>query len=247
MLIIPLVAIAATMVKGIYNCTLPARMRWLAPDAAASFLQIGARLVLSDMYRSAESSLSAMQEKRGVQPPSRSRHGYGRAIDLDVGATLRAGGFGSKAELDAFMNANGWYCHRIDHTEGFECWHFNYLPAGLQLAPGDTSTAAAGERELQGLFGADLLPGDAECQAMLADLRFYSGALDAATDPHWFGPLMSQAVRAFQRAWFIAGADGVTRRDGSTIEPFGEQEHGALGPTTRRVLAFVHAGAPVPA
>ena len=58
-------------VKGI-DGRMPERALWLEPAAAASFVRMEADikgLVYSDIRRSAEASLAAMQAKSGVQPP----------------------------------------------------------------------------------------------------------------------------------------------------------------------------------
>ena len=86
-------------VLGIYGPskdTLPERMRYLHPEAAASYLKLDAgphRLRVSDMWRSAEASMRARNEKRGVQAPGRSGHNYGFCIDLDVDWMLKQHGW----------------------------------------------------------------------------------------------------------------------------------------------------------
>lgn len=211
-------------------------MRWLAPDAARSFPNIVDRLVLSDCYRSAESSLLAMSQKRGVQPPSFSAHGAGLAIDIDVGKSLRLGKFKTKLELDTWMAEHCWYCHRLDHKDGLESWHMGFLRGAGGGAggvrPGERSTAPAAERQLLTVYGAGINPTPEECQEMLAKLRFYSGAIDGR-----IGPLSRAAVQAFQRAWQVCTT--ARKRTGTT-------EDGVLGPVTKRTLAFVALGAPVP-
>lgn len=129
---------------------MPDRMRMLETgDCAESFARdLVAYVVVSDMFRPAESSLAAMKKKTGVQPPSFSHHNYGRAIDLSTTATLarmRAAGVTvgiegelvpvtNKRTLDLWLAARGWYCFRGDHKTGRsklhlydESWHFDYL------------------------------------------------------------------------------------------------------------------------
>lgn len=228
MLIVPLVPIEVLPGHGIYpgpdGLSLPPRMRWLAPDAAASWAIIQESVVISDAYRSAESSLVAMTQKSGVLPPAFSRHGYGRALDLDVTKTLKMGQFASKIELDVWMEGRGWYCHRLDHKSGSESWHFNYLPGVRQGAgvhrPGERSTGLAGERELSKLFGEQWNLTPKETQRALALTKFYGGPEDGI-----LGKFSRAAGEAFARAWRIP------------LNNFDAR--------FRRVLAFVAAGSPV--
>lgn len=140
------------LVEGIYKSegdttAMPARMRMLesGPCAESFALALAPIVIVSDMFRSAESSLKAMQEKKGVQPPSFSHHNYGRAIDLDVGGTIKRakvraaalGGLGKarlaavggkpndvdapvrdKRGLDLWMAERGWFCFAGDHKTG---------------------------------------------------------------------------------------------------------------------------------
>src|SRR5215510_1039823 len=139
-LLLQFVQLPFERVVGIYEARgerrrMPDRLRQLAPDAARSYVaDLADVVVVSDMLRTAESSLQAVREGRGAQPPSKSAHNFGFAIDLDISASLaRLGqanlGFPvapSKADLDAFMLAAGWYCHRRDHKRDHESWHFNF-------------------------------------------------------------------------------------------------------------------------
>ena len=108
-----LVALTGDQVRGIYGKRkneLPERMRYLSPAAAQSYVEdLSSVVVVSDMFRSAESSLQAKRERRGAQRPAYSGHNYGYSIDIDVGATMKALGLNTKRELDAWMNARGWY------------------------------------------------------------------------------------------------------------------------------------------
>ena len=112
-MIIPLVKV--DHVRGIYGPnkdSMPARMRWLRPDAAASFAQIADVVTVSDMFRSPDSSLQAVREGRGAAAPGRSSHNYGRAIDVDIDHTMRDLKFTTKRALDDFMAGHGWHCCR---------------------------------------------------------------------------------------------------------------------------------------
>lgn len=218
MLTLSLASLSAEAVHGIYGPSknqLPARMRFLRPDAAASYLQLSDFLVVSDMFRSPESSLQAVREKRGAQPPAYSAHNYGLAIDIDIDAAKRRWRAPSKAELDARMESSGWFCHRRDHGTGHEAWHYNFLGVGTEIPPHLSNTASTVEARIVELHGAQLAPDDAASQEMLTKLRLYAGDIDGD-----IGPLSREAIRVFQRAW-------------------GLPETGGLEPRTRRTLAYV--------
>lgn len=202
-------------VAGLGFKSLPPRMRYLHPDAARAFAAISGWAVVSDMFRSPESSLRAVREGRGARPPGYSAHNYGLAIDVDIKASMRGLGVATKAALDAAMEAHGWLCHRRDHIVASEAWHYNYLGVGAKVAGALTSDEI--EARIVALYGAALTPDDRECQRLLAKLRFYSGEIDGDV-----GPLTREAARAFERAWGL-NVDGV------------------LDAKTRRTLAYVAA------
>jgi Putative peptidoglycan binding domain len=211
-------------IQGIYGPeknTLPERMRYLHPDAAASYMAMEAgphRLRVSDMWRSAEASMRARAEKRGVQPPGRSGHNFGFCVDLDVDWMLSRYRW-SKAELDQYMNANGWYCHRKDHERDSESWHYNFFGPErdkyLDATRGSTSTAPGLERKIQDVYGGSFALTPLETQTALKTLRLYGGAIDGD-----LGPLAREAVMAFQRTWSLPS-------------------HGEVDADTQRLLAFV--------
>lgn len=198
----------------------------LHPLAAASFLRdLADVIVVSDIRRTPESSLLAVQTKRGAQPPGYSGHGFGFCIDLnDVQESMAAVGAKKKADLDAWMAERGWLCHRRDGKLDSECWHFNYLRifeslTGHPLAFSPKATTTAGDLEalIQALYSPALSPDDRTCQRLLAMLKFYGGAIDGD-----IGPRSVAAIQAFQRAW-------------------GCPTTGKLDVRTRRTLAFVTA------
>lgn len=207
-------------VLGIYGPRrnlLPERMRYLHPDGADSFLRLDAspqRPRVSDMMRSPESSLQALREKRGVQPPAFSGHNFGLSIDLDVKDCMRRWRM-SKAQVDERLARAGWYCHRRDHRIASECWHYNFLGVGAEAArllrACDRRTTAGGlEARIQELYGPALTLSPLAAQAALRRLRLYSGDLDGK-----LGPLSREALRIFQRAWMLAPTgelDAVTQR-----------------------------------
>jgi peptidoglycan hydrolase-like protein with peptidoglycan-binding domain len=211
-------------IMGIYGPNhdiLPSRMRFLAPDAAASYLsleQSSRRLRVSDMWRSAESSLQAGQEKRGVKAPGRSGHNFGFSIDIDVRWLLKEYRM-SKAQLDTEMAQAGWYCHRKDHEIDNESWHYNYFGADpgryLDAAKPYGSTAVGLELLIQDRYGQMFTLTPLEIQTSLKSMRLYSGELDGE-----LGALSRQALKAFQRAWHLS-------------------ETGLAGTNTQRLLAFI--------
>jgi hypothetical protein len=214
-----LTPLAADEVIGIYGPKkdqLPERMRFLHPAAAASYREHLSAVIVSDMLRSAESSLLARRERRGGMRPAYSGHNYGFSIDIDVGATMKKLGFKTKPELDAFMQVAGWYCHRRDGKTGHEAWHYNHGIAEF-IQPKDTHTSTALERKIIAFYGKSFALSPVEIQTALAELKLYRGAIDGK-----IGPLSKEAIQAFQRAWLIA-------------------ETGKIDTLTTRTLAFVSA------
>lgn len=214
-----LVALEYEQVRGIYGgskSTMPARMRWLHPDAAASFLvDLAPHVRVSDMFRSAESSLHARKTRRGSQRPAYSGHNYGLSIDLDVSWTMR-NLYLSKPELDEWMAVRGWDCFRKDGKRRVEEWHYNYGTRHL-IRDDERTNQHSLERRILELYGSRLVLSRRQVQERLRDLRLYGGDIDGD-----HGPLTQQAIKAFQRAWLL-GVDG------------------RAGPMTQRTLAYVTA------
>lgn len=224
----------AIHVEDCYPATpeLPARMALLHPEAADSIEALqkaaGSRIVLSDAFRTPESSLQAARAKRGVQPPGFSAHNFGLAIDVDVDATLKAWNL-SYSLLCGTLADYGWHCHRRDGGRGMESWHFNFLGTGpastrfLNLVSAMPSTwARAAEARILDLYGPDLTMTAHEAQVALEKLRFYNGAIDGV-----IGPRTRAAIGAFQRAWEVRFNEG--------------ENPETLTPRTQRVLAVVSA------
>lgn len=183
--------------RGAYKGVMPPRMRWLHPAARLAYEAIDDAVVVSDMYRSADSSLSAMQKKTGVLPPGFSRHGYGLALDVSVSESMKLTGCKTKMLFDAWMIARGWHCHRIDFAMKSEAWHYNFL-SSWQWRKGEPSTRAAGERQLSDLFGTAWRMDIAGEQRALAKLKMYNGKDDGKA-----GPLTLEARGVFHRAWLL--------------------------------------------
>lgn len=212
------------VVKGVPN-SMPPRVCWLHPEAAAGFVALEAAWsggVYSDIARSAEASLAAMTSKAGVQPPGWSGHNFGFSVDWAVDETIRRTGR-TYAELVQLAAGAGWYAYRRDLRRGSEDWHLNWLGphAGSVLAAVDPlkpgTWAAAAEGMIQRFYAPDFALSLQEAQEALGRLKLYSGAPDGA-----WGPLSTHACAAFQRAWRLP-------------------DSGMLDARTARTLAFVAA------
>lgn len=177
----------------------------LHPQAADAYVRLeretGKRLRVSDIFRTPESSLMAMQQKAGVQPPGFSGHNFGFSIDVDVAACLKSFGL-DKAGFDSLMETYGWFCHRKDHARAFEEWHFNYFGIGDEAAPflaacaKSTVTSAGVEAKILQHYGAEFKLDTEALQQQLQKLKMYGGSIDGD-----FGPRSQAAVLAFERAW----------------------------------------------
>jgi hypothetical protein len=184
---------------------LPERMRFLHPSAAPSFIKHKLdKIRVSDMFRSAEASLNAMQNKSGVQPPAYSAHTYGLAVDVDVSNTLRANRW-KYPDLLAFMAENQWYCYRRDGARGREDWHFTFLgpdPQAIlaELDPrpwlGRRTWSRAAEMAIQQRYAGKFSMDTRDVQEALIRMRLYHGAVDGK-----LGPLSMRAIQLFARTW----------------------------------------------
>lgn len=108
---------------------LAARMVFLHPDAAKSFLEMNSikTIKCSDMYRTFEASRKAHANK-GAARAGYSGHNFGFSIDIDTRWVIKTNNFANKVELDAWMETYGWYCHNPPgETRPRESWHFNYF------------------------------------------------------------------------------------------------------------------------
>lgn len=182
-----------------YGGRFPKRASMLHPEAARSLLRLeeaSGGLVYTDAYRSPEAQRDAHRRKGGTQPVGFSAHGYGLAVDLDVGGTLRRSSVRRYPQLVDLMGEHGWYCHRrdLDPTAG-ESWHFNYLgpQAEQHLAKADpqrhSTWALPAESRIQELYG----------DGFKLSSAGVSAALTAGSYP---------GVEAFQRDWDLK-VDGV--------------------------------------
>lgn len=225
-MILRLAKLPAT-VRGVYTVDgtpgrMPERCLYLSPDAAQSFAgELMHVVTVSDMFRSADSSLNAVRRNRGALPPGFSGHNYGFSIDLDIKATMQDWGCSAKYDLDARMEQAGWFCHRRDGRMASEAWHYNFLGVGETISNKVKTTSGYLEALVQRTYGQQFNLGFLESQTALQSLRMYSGALDGLA-----GPLTREAVRTFQRAYASSRI----------------KETGKLDAATRRTLAFVTAG-----
>lgn len=215
--------VSVVVPHGIYDINrdgkkteMPARACFLHYDAVASWYAIEGQVVISDMYRSADSSLTAVQSGRGAAAPGFSGHNYGLSIDLDVPKTMEMVGVGIKAELDTWMNAHGWWCWTNSGAKpswkkgdpGWEGWHYNYSPTPVKYIKGNCVAWLGKEILRRHLW---LRDSDAKTiQANLKTVRCYSGAIDGK-----IGPLTRTAIAAFQRTW---GLQATGKADLRTVQ-----------------------------
>lgn len=196
--------------RGIYGPhgdQFPRRAALLHPRAAESFVALEldtGGLVYSDIWRSAESSLKAIETKEGTLPPGYSGHGYGLALDLAVDACL-ARLRCTYPDLLERLATHGWHCHRRDGERGSEGWHFNYLGTGDQAAvimahcnPDVRGTwGQAAELAIQFSYPEVVERVEPnEIQMDLALLGLYHGTIDGE-----LGRQSQAAAQAFSRAW----------------------------------------------
>lgn len=217
----------APTTEGIYTIggktgRMPVRALWLHPEAAAAFeaLERATKgLVYSDIFRSAEASLVAMQQKQGVQPPGYSAHNFGLAFDVAVDATLALRGWTYETLLSE-LGQHGWHCHRRDRKRGMEDWHFNFLfgatpeNLGVKLTPSALWSGAV-ESVILKLYEPGFVLSAAQVQERLASLKMYRGAIDGV-----LGPQSRMALSTFERAWrlpYTKMADMPSRRTCRTL------------------------------
>lgn len=206
--------------------TMPERMRALAPEAAVDYLRAWDQLVVSDMFRSPESSLKASQNpKKKALPPSSSGHNFGFSIDVHTTAMRSRLGLKSKRELDEFMAQFGFYNFWIDGAESHEHedWHYNHITAAHRDRDGGFSkktdrTSGYLEKMIVRLYGAQMQLGLRECQAALKQLGDYNGVVDAIP-----GRLTRAATAKFQARWMP------------------KHQTGELDDATQRLLAYLTA------
>lgn len=180
---------------------MPARLCYLAPDAARAWEPMHDLVVVSDMWRSPESSRNAVKAGRGASAPGFSGHNYGVSVDIDVRKTLDRLGLALKAELDAWMASHGWRCWRDDfampswrHGRPNEAWHYNYAPKGVRYSRGNCVDWL--EMDLVRRYPLPITRPWKDVQDDLKTLGLYKGRLDGS-----YGPLTRAALDAFIAEW----------------------------------------------
>lgn len=227
-LMLDLVEIPADRVKGIYTIggvpgRMPPRALFLHPSVvgdlssqvAGSFAEVLHYATISDMFRSAESSLAAVKSGRGAQPPGFSAHNFGLAIDIDVRRTMKALGLKTKAELDTWMRARGLRCFRRDgKITDLRGESHHYHAVGDEVVfTSDRSTNPAIQRRIETMYGATWDTVDPKvAQAQLARLALYRGDIDGI-----IGPVSKSAVRVFRRGWGLGDSDRLDQRTFRTL------------------------------
>lgn len=104
----------------------PKRLGCLTREAALAFPPL---ITATDWYRSASQQVLAARTRKGAQWPGYSGHGELISSDLNVKASIKAIGGKTKNDLDDYMLQFGWVCHILSRpSNGFEEWHYNYLP-----------------------------------------------------------------------------------------------------------------------
>lgn len=195
---------------------MPERACRLAPDVVPYWLAVKDYVVVSDMYRSADSSLAAVRSGRGAAEPGYSGHNFGLSIDIDVHKTMKKVGVDLKAELDTWMSAHGWFCWREDHDlpkwrpRPNEAWHYNFAPHGVTYNYGSCVKWLGAE--ILRRHGVDFELGAIEVQGALARLRLYSGAIDGK-----IGPLTALALERFRLMWGIPAPTAPRMLDRRTL------------------------------
>lgn len=205
-----------------YGGKVPARMLFLAPDAAKSLVEVErdcGGMVYTDVYRDAVGSRAARRAKmraNGTSPVQRaafSPHNYGLAVDIDIDETLKKLKI-SYASLLAYLGKFGWHCHRRDaRGSDSECWHFNFLGpmARLYLAKASATNHATWSEPVEArIVERHNFQLDARgVQLALARLNFYKGVMDGV-----LGAVSKEAIKNFQYEWDIieAGVGDITRR-----------------------------------
>lgn len=189
----------------------PARMKYLAPDAAAALEALErdyGSFEYTDFYRDPISSLLARRTRKGTPLTGYSSHGYGFGLDINIKKIIEKRQI-SYETLLYVMKKRGWYCHRRDgHPDGRESEHFNYLGDMAEkyltkctLDP--TTWSRPAEERIYELFGAEFQIDLPTCQQLLSRVGLYGGETTGTLDPY-----TREAIMAFQRTWDLV-VDGM--------------------------------------
>jgi hypothetical protein len=189
----------------------PARMKYLASDAAAALLKVEEDtdgLIYTDFWRDGVASLVSLRLRKTSQLPSYSPHNYGLALDIDLVNVLKEKAITYETLL-YIMKKRGWYCHRRDgRADQPEANHFNFLgekgDSYLSKTTMDPATwGRPGEMRISEVYGDRFIIDTKTVQVLLARVGFYVGPTTGAVDMY-----TREAVMAFQRAWDLV-VDGV--------------------------------------
>lgn len=201
----------------------PARMKFLATDAAASLAALErdtGGLVYIDMWRDPVDSLVARRTRKTSQLPGYSTHSYGLAIDLDLKTILDEKKIRYE-DLLYLLKKRGWYCHRRDGISNKpEAEHFNYLgdladKYLVKTTMDPTTWQRPAEERIYERFGKEFQLDLKTIQRLLSQINFYVGPFTGQLDTY-----TREAILAFQRAWDLV-------------------EDGLASPSLCRVLMFV--------
>ncbi len=203
----------------------PARMKYLAPDAAVSLEALERDtdgLDYLDFYQDPIAELAVRRLRRGSALPGYGPHGYGISVDLDVKSILTKKHITYETLL-YIMKKRGWYCYRRDGDEnGIEAEHFNYLGDLaerylLRCTLDPTTWSRPAEERIYERYGEQFQVDLPTCQVLLAKLKLYQGEFSGQLDPY-----TREAIMAFQRCWDLV-------------------QDGIASPSLCRVLAFIAA------
>ncbi len=181
----------------VYGNKIPSRMMYLRNDAWIKLKEacVDLRLFFSDIYRSPASSAEAYARKIGVSKPGYSGHNYGVAIDLDVQTTLKENAT-TYQHLCEYLIFHGWTPYQgtiSPFSRGKEDWHFNFIGSFAKAFGGSSQVENWIQSNIK--FETSLV----DIQRMLFYLKFYQGEIDGSG-----GPLTSEAIKKFKRAWLPA-------------------------------------------
>ncbi len=203
----------------------PARMKYLAPEAAASLAVLErdtSGLIYTDLWRDPVASLMARRKRSMCQVPGYSGHNYGIGACLDIQAILNEKKI-SYEDLLYLLKKRGWFCYRRDGDPSkHDAEHFAFLGERSEkylskttLDP--TTWQRPTEEMIYERHGPVFQLNLEQVQDELEKLGFYVGPRTTTIDAY-----LREGILAFQRAWDLV-------------------EDGNSSMQLQRVLAFVAA------
>lgn len=173
---------------------LPDRMRAFHVGGYVDLVRTGA--VFSDLYRTPDMQWRARRNRRGSLRPWDSSHVGAFAGDLSIRESMKELGCRTKAELDEHMRACNFHCHiQKGDTNGFEGWHYDWIPAWDDYYMGERSSRPARERFMMDQYGAWFRMDDDQIDGALRELGYIDGAPGDMS--------RTQSVKMFQDDWFL--------------------------------------------